>query len=94
MSKYSYLVSLLPPAIAQIWHRRALARRRVASYTPDRPTLAAWSSPPTMSSPSRLTSKTSLGARRKRQLAWRFYADHGDGRDVPSLTKPLVSRGT
>ena len=96
VSKYSYLVSLLPPAIARdLAIDVPLARRRVASYTPDPADPRRALVIPSNDEQSLAANIENFTGSAKEAAAWqRFYARTTAMAEVmfPSLTKPLVSR--
>ncbi len=95
-SKYSYLVSLLPPAIARdLAIDVPLARRRAASYTPDPADPRRALVIPSDDEQSLAANIEDFTGSAKEANAWqRFYARTTAMAEVmfPSLTKPLVSR--
>ena len=96
VSKYSYLVSLLPPAIARdLSIDVLLARRRVASYTPDPADPGRGLVIPSNNEQSLVANIEGFTGSAKDADAWqRFYARTTAMAEVmfPSLTRPLVSR--
>ncbi len=96
VSKYSSLVSLLPPAIARdLAIDVPLARRRVASYTPDPANPTRGLVIPSDDEQSLAANIEDFTGSAKEAAAWqRFYARTTAMAEVmfPSLTKPLVSR--
>ena len=96
VSKYSYLVSLLPPAIARdLSIDVPLARRRVASYTPDPVDPGRGLVILPNHEQSLVASIEGFTGSAKDADAWqRFYARTTAMAEVmfPSLTRPLESR--
>lgn len=96
LSKYSYLVSLLPDRIAQdLQIDVPLARRRVASYTPDPRDPSRGLVIPSGDQAAVAASIEAFTGDAKQALAWQdFYARTERMAEVlfPSLLEPLVSR--
>ena len=96
LSKYSYLVSLLPHRIAQdLQIDVPLTRRRVASYTPDPRDPARGLVIPSGDATAVAASIESFTGDAKQAWAWQdFYARTERMAEVvfPSLLEPLVSR--
>ena len=96
LSKYSYLVSLLPPSIAEDLEISVpLARRRVASYTPDPSDPSRGLLVPSGDADGLAARIEAFTGSAEQAQAWQaFYARTEAVAEVlfPSLTQPLASR--
>jgi phytoene dehydrogenase-like protein len=106
LSRYSYLVSLLPAKIVdELGLRFAVRRRRISSYTPQGASEARWGSPRPKAGGGLLVDAGDQGRTREQFArltgsdreydAWRrFYGMTGQvaGRVFPTLTEPLPTR--